>query len=132
LRRLCATDIDAVDASCRASSFVRDAALAATRAVAVRAATRFSVVRVAAMRAFRFVLRLLATCAGRTRSLAFASKARTGVGAARYNDSAALAMLAITALPASNMLSRSNGPAALTVSRSGFCARIIFTLVGWQ
>src|SRR5262249_50276519 len=33
-------------------------------------------------------------------------------------------------LPASNMLSRSNGPAELTVSRKGFWAEMILTLVG--
>jgi hypothetical protein len=55
-----------------------------------------------------------------------------GIGVVVDSESAALAMLAIMELPASNMVSRSNGPAALTVSRRGFSARIIFTLVGWQ
>src|SRR5215471_14973801 len=51
--------------------------------------------------------------------------------AAREGESAALAMLSITMLPASNMLSRSSGPAAVTVSRSGLRATIILRLVGW-
>src|SRR5262245_58554958 len=65
-------------------------------------------------------------------SLAAASNAWVGVGAARDTDSAALAMSSIMGLPASNMLSRSTGPTDVTVSRKGFWAKMIFTFVGWQ
>ena len=64
--------------------------------------------------------------------LAAASEARAGEASALEAESAALAMSSIMGLPTSNMLSRSKGPAALTVSRRGFSAKMIFTLVGWQ
>ena len=71
-------------------------------------------------------------CGMDSRPCALASNARTDAGTALDTKSAALAMSTMMVLPASNMLSRSDGPSAFTVSRSGFSATMIFTLVGWQ
>jgi hypothetical protein len=84
----------------------------------------------AANRETRLVLKLATASGFGWMLLAAASSALTGVGTALASESAALAMLSITALPTSNMLSRLSGPSALTVSRRGFSARMILTLVG--
>jgi hypothetical protein len=107
--------------------------LAATRCIAAdefgfACATDLTATRRVAADEFRFVLRLAARCM--IGFAAVASSVRTGVGAALDSESAALAMSSIMGLPASNMLSRSNGPAELTVSRKGFWAEMILTLVG--
>src|SRR5262249_9569324 len=111
--------------------------LAATRCVAAddfgfACASDLAATRRAAADAFRFVLRLAARCRIGLRPLAVASNARTGLDPAPGRESGALAISSIIGLPASNMLSRSNGPAEFTVSRKGFWAEMILTLVGWQ
>src|SRR5262249_7692269 len=113
------------------SVFAGDADLAATR-TALALCLGLSAPRASAVREFRFVRGDVATRATASTLLAEASNARTGVGTARDNESAALAMSWIMALPASNRRSGACGPADDTVSRRGFCATIIFTLVGWQ
>src|SRR5262249_30041661 len=120
----------------RRPGFACGSDLAATRCVAAddfgfACASDLATTRRAAADAFRFVLRLAARCRMVLRPLAVAPNARTGVGAALDSESAALAISSIIGLPASNMLSRSNGPAEFTVSRKGFWAEMILTLVGW-
>jgi hypothetical protein len=96
-------------------------------------ATDLTATRRVAADEFRFVLRLAARgMIGLKPFAVVASNARTGVGAALDSESAALAISSIMGLPASNMLSRSNGPAELTVSRKGFWAEMILALIGWQ
>ena len=58
------------------------------------------------------------------------SRARMEVGAARESESTALATLSIMGYPASNILVRSEGPAAPIVSRKGFSAKISLRVVG--
>ena len=94
--------------------------------------TDLVVMRAVAARGARFVLRRASGSSLRVGALGLASNVRGGVASALESEATALPMLTIRALPASNMLSRSNGPAALTVSRRGFSARMILTLVGWQ
>jgi hypothetical protein len=116
----------------RALNFSAFAPHTPARTPPLRCCTDFVPTRRKALRDFRFVLRCLTLSGCCSARYATAAPARTEAGIVLESDAAALAMLSITAFPASNMLSRSNGPLAVTVSRSGFLAEIIFTLVGWQ